>query len=360
MAHAQRGVVAAGHPLTAEAGARVMREGGNAVDAAVAAVMTSCLTESPLTGLGAGGYMLVHTGGETTVLDFFVAVPGADGVERSAELVPIPVHFTEESSQVFHVGAASCGVPGTPAGLERALERFGTVPLAELAAPTARLARDGFVVNSEQAYFLAILAPILTHYEEAAEIYAPGGRLLGAGDTLRFPALADAFELLGAEGSEPFYRGEIAARISEWVLERGGTLGVADLAAYEPIERVPVTAAFHAREVRSNPPPSSGGVLIAFALELLNRRGPEPSLVDVVEVMEAAQSERTREFLAGLYEEGFADRSSPPTGSARPRTSPRSTATACARASPAPTAPAPGSWCRGPACTSTTCWASRT
>ncbi len=306
MAHAQRGVVAAGHPLTAEAGARVMREGGNAVDAAVAAVMTSCLTESPLTGLGAGGYMLVHTGGETTVLDFFVAVPGADGVERSAELVPIPVHFTEESSQVFHVGAASCGVPGTPAGLERALERFGTVPLAELAAPAARLARDGFVVNSEQAYFLAILAPILTHYEEAAEIYAPGGRLLGAGDTLRFPALGDAFELLGAEGSEPFYRGEIAARISEWVLERGGTLGLADLAAYEPIERVPVTAAFHAREVRSNPPPSSGGVLIAFALELLNRRGPEPSLVDVVEVMEAAQSERTREFLAGLYEDDFA------------------------------------------------------
>ena len=139
-----RGVVAAGHPLTAEAGARVLREGGNAVDAAVAAVLTSFVTESPLTGLGAGGYMLVHTGAETVVLDFFVAVPGADGRERGAELVPIPVHFTPESAQVFHVGAASCGVPGTAGGARaRRCERFGSVPLAELAAPAARARARG-------------------------------------------------------------------------------------------------------------------------------------------------------------------------------------------------------------------------
>ena len=111
-----RGVVAAGHPLTAEAGARVLREGGNAVDAAVASVLTSFVTESPLTGLGAGGYMLVHSGEETVVLDFFVAVPGAEGTERGSELVPIPVYFTPESAQVFHVGAASCGVPGRRPG----------------------------------------------------------------------------------------------------------------------------------------------------------------------------------------------------------------------------------------------------
>src|SRR4051795_314938 len=107
-----RGVVAAGHPVTAETGAQGLRDGGNAVDAAVAAVMASCVAESPLTGLGAGGYMLVHTGGESTVLDFFVAAPGLDGHERRDELVPIPVRFTAEATQVFHVGAASCGVPG--------------------------------------------------------------------------------------------------------------------------------------------------------------------------------------------------------------------------------------------------------
>jgi gamma-glutamyltranspeptidase/glutathione hydrolase len=303
-----RGVVAAGHPLTAEAGADVLRKGGNAVDAAVAAVMTSCVTESPLTGLGAGGHMLVHTGSETTVLDFFVAVPGADGVERGSELVPIPIHFTPESVQVFHVGAASCGVPGTPAGLERALELFGSVPLAELAAPAATLARDGFEINPEGAYFLEILAPILTFDEEGSKIYAPDGNILGAGDTFRFPDLGDAFERLGAEGAEPYYRGEPARRISEWVAERGGTLGVSDLAAYEPIAREPVSARFQDRQVLTNPPPSSGGILIAFALELLARIEGRPGLVEFVEAMEAAQAERTRDFLGGLYEDGFAAR----------------------------------------------------
>src|SRR5687768_5917916 len=132
-----RGVVAAGHSVTAEVGAQVLREGGNAVDAAVAAVMASCVTESPLTGLGAGGYMLVHSGEGTKVLDFFVAVPGAERTEPGAELVGIPIYFTPDSAQVFHVGAASCGVPGVPAGLERATSLYGTVPLADLAAPAA-------------------------------------------------------------------------------------------------------------------------------------------------------------------------------------------------------------------------------
>jgi gamma-glutamyltranspeptidase / glutathione hydrolase len=305
---AQRGVVAAGHPVTADVGARILRDGGNAVDAAVAAVMASCVTESPLTGLGAGGYMLIHDRGETTVLDFFVAAPGADRIERGSELVPIPVHFTAESSQVFNVGAASCGVPGTPVGLERAIELRGTVPLAGLAAPAARLARDGVELIAEQAYFVEILAPILTHYEEAAAIYAPEGRLLRVGDRFRFPDLGDALELLGAEGSRPFYEGDVAKRVSDWVVDRGGTLGPSDLAAYDPIAREPVAARLAGREVRTNPPPSSGGILIAFALALLALGDGAPDTERIVEVMARAQSQRTREFLAGLYEEGFARR----------------------------------------------------
>ena len=302
------GVVAAGHPLTAEAGARVMREGGNAVDAAVAAVMTSFVTESPLTGLGAGGFMLIHTGaGEEIVLDFFVAAPGADGTERRSELVPIPVHFTPTAIQVFHVGAASCGVPGTPAGLVAALDRFGTAPLSELAAPAAKLALDGVVVIPEQAFFVRILAPILTHYEEAAAIYAPEGELLEAGDRFRFEELGDALERLGAEGAQPFYRGAVAAAIADWVQERGGTLAAADLAAYEPIAREPVTAAFSGHRVLTNPPPSSGGILIAYALDLLERTGAS-GVEQVVDAMEAAQEARTEAFLDGLADEGFVER----------------------------------------------------
>ncbi len=304
-----RGVVAAGHPLTAEAGASVLRQGGNAVDAAVAAVMTSCVTESPLTGLGAGGYMLVHNDAESVLLDFFVAAPGLAAGERGSELVPIPIHFTEHSSQTFHVGAASCGVLGTPAGLVEAVRRFGSASMVELAMPAARLARDGVELNAEQAFFIEILAPILTHYEESAAIYAPGGSLLGTGDMFRFPELGDALELLGAEGATPFYRGAIAQRMSEWVLERGGTLAAADLAAYEPIARAPVRATFRERDVLTNPPPSSGGLLIAFALELLARSdNPELGTEEIVAAMQAAQSARTPEFLAGLYEDDFVAR----------------------------------------------------
>src|SRR3954454_2709109 len=167
-----RGVVAAGHPLTAEAGAGVLREGGNAVDAAVCAALASFAVESPLTGFGAGGFMMVHDGGETTLLDFFVAAPGGDGVERGAELVPVPVHFDVETVQTFYVGPVSCGVPGTAAGLELALRRFGTMPLSRLALPGIRLAREGAAVNAEQAYILEILAPIQERWEGARSLYA--------------------------------------------------------------------------------------------------------------------------------------------------------------------------------------------
>src|ERR1700749_2258603 len=121
-----RGVVAAGHPLTAQAGADVLRAGGNAVDAAVASVLMSFATESPLTGPGAGGFMLVHTaGGDDHLLDFFVAAPGRGlGGAAPAAWEPIPVEFSAEAIQVFNIGPSSCGAYGTPRGLALALERF--------------------------------------------------------------------------------------------------------------------------------------------------------------------------------------------------------------------------------------------
>jgi gamma-glutamyltranspeptidase/glutathione hydrolase len=301
-----RGAVAAGHPLTAEVGARVLRDGGNAVDAAVAAVLTSFVTESPLTGLGAGGFMLVHDPPQKDVLlDFFVEVPGRTVGERRSELVPIPVYFSPESPQVFNVGAASCGVPGTAAGLAQALERFGSVPLAELAREPARLARGGVEVNAQQAFIFQILAPILTQQPEGAAIYAPEGRILGEGERFVFRELGDALDRYGAEGPEPFYRGEVARRVSEWVVERGGTLGADDLAAYAPRVREPVSARYAGRDVLTNPPPSSGGVLIALALALLDAAGSS-DIATVVAAMEEAQVARTERFFHGLYEDGFA------------------------------------------------------
>jgi gamma-glutamyltranspeptidase/glutathione hydrolase len=287
------GVVAAGHPESAEAGAAVLREGGNAVDAAVAAVLASFAVESPLTGLGAGGYMTVHEGGETTLLDFFVAAPGLGGAARSAELAPVDVVFDAETVQTFYVGPVSCGVPGTPAGLVEALRRWGSMPLAELAGPAIRLARGGSPVNHEQAYILRILEPIHARLPGTRQLYAPGGRTLSAGETFRFDDLAVALELLAAEGAAPFYCGEVAEALSDFAIAGGGTLGHEDLAAYEVIEREPVRAPFRGTEVLTNPPPSAGGTLIAHSLGVLERLGSTSGPEQLVTAMEAADDYRT-------------------------------------------------------------------
>jgi gamma-glutamyltranspeptidase / glutathione hydrolase len=299
------GVVAAGHPLAAEAGAGVLREGGNAVDAAVCAVLASFAVESPLTGFGAGGFMMVHRGEETVLIDFFVAAPGRDGTERGIELAAVPVHFDAETVQTFYVGPASCGVPGTAAGLELALERFGSAPLGELIGPGVRLAREGAPVNAEQAYILEILWPIHERLPETRGLYAPEGRPLGGGDVFRFPALGDALERFAAEGAEPFYRGEVAAALAGFVRERGGTLGPADLAGYEAIERRPIRAPFRGTEVLTNPPPSSGGILVAYTLGLLERLGPSSGPEQLVAAMDAANAARGEEFAEALYGEGL-------------------------------------------------------
>jgi len=303
---ASRGVVAAGHPLSAEAGADALREGGNAVDAAVAAVLASFTAESALTGLGAGGFMIVGGPGvETAVIDFFVAAPGKGGHELSDELVPVPVHFDESTTQIFNAGAASCGVPGTAAGLALALERYGSMPMSALADPAAKLAREGAPLNRQQAYVLRILEPIYTATPEAREIYAPQGRILGEGDVFRYPELGDALERYGAEGAAALCSGEVPRKVEEYILTRGGTLSVEDFEAYEPIVRPPVGARFEGREVLTNPPPSAGGILVAYSLALLGRmeaHGP----VEIAAVMEEANRARRGDFADALAREGFA------------------------------------------------------
>jgi gamma-glutamyltranspeptidase/glutathione hydrolase len=301
-----RGVVAAGHRLTAEAGAQVLRDGGNAVDAAICAVLTSFVTESPLTGFGAGGFMMVHEGGEDTLVDFFVAAGGADGIERRAELVPIPVYF-DQTPQTFNCGAASCGVPGNPAGLEHVARRFGSMPLSRLAEPGIRLGREGVRITKEHQYFHEILDPILTSTPECAALYAPEGRPMVAGETFHYPDMADALERFAADGSDPFYRGEIAQRVCDWVRERGGTLGMDDMAAYEPVERRPVAARFRGYDVLTNPPPSSGGILIAYSLGLLERLADRSGAQQIVAATEAANARRTDDFHDGLHDDGFVE-----------------------------------------------------
>ena len=161
-----RGAIAAGHRLTAEAGAEILAEGGNAVDACLAAAFASWVAESPLTGPAAGGFLLVHRARDRTdrLLDFFVALPGR-GSDKPPEphMESIDIDFDGSSSQVFLVGPGSCAVPGSVAGLEAAHKRYASLPWRRLIEPAIALARDGVELTPPQAYLHAILDLILRH-----------------------------------------------------------------------------------------------------------------------------------------------------------------------------------------------------
>jgi gamma-glutamyltranspeptidase/glutathione hydrolase len=192
-----------------------------------------------------------------------------------------------------------------PAGVCEAARRFGRLPLDQLVAPAAELARQGVELNRQQAYVVEILETTVTSTPEAAALFAPGGRLLRAGDRLRQPELADALERLGSEGAQPFYEGDIAAAIVDWLAERGGLVTATDLRAYEVVERETLSVPYRGREVLTNPPPAAGGILIALALALLDAGPSPPSLTQIVDVMERSQTERTPQFLAGLDDPEF-------------------------------------------------------
>ena len=169
-----RGAIAAGHPLTAEAGARVLREGGNAVDALLAAAFTAFVTEGPLTGPAGGGFVLVHEpSGTTTMLDCFFGVPG----RRLGEMEELVIDFGDAGTQVFHIGDGSVAVPGLLAGLEEVHRRFATRAWSDLVDPAVALAREGFVRDEQRTTLHTILEGILGRDEGGRRIYGNPARV---------------------------------------------------------------------------------------------------------------------------------------------------------------------------------------
>jgi gamma-glutamyltranspeptidase/glutathione hydrolase len=312
-----RGAVAAGHPLTAEAGAQVLREGGNAVDACIAAGVMSWVAESPLTGPGAGGFMLVHRARDRSdrLLDFFVELPGRGLSRRKVtEMEEVDVEFDRDAAQVFRIGAASCAVPGAVLGLETAHRVFGTRPWKTLFEPAIQAAREGVELNRAQAYLHAIIDVILRHAEEGRAIYGPAGQRLVAGDRILMPDLAGTLEVLCERGARALYRGDLGRRVVRHVRAGGGELTADDLAAYRIVWRRPLRAPFHGHEFVTNPPPSSGGILIAYGLKLLDRlvlaRGPgsADAIAQLVEVMREQNRIRGGRFATDLHRGGLAGR----------------------------------------------------
>ncbi len=305
-----RGAVAAGHPLTAQAGADVLAAGGNAVDAAVGAALVSWVAESPLTGPGSGGFMLVHRARDrsTRVFDFFVSVPGLGLEDRGhGEMDRVDVDFSGGSTQVFHIGAASCAVPGAAVGLEQAHRSFGRLPWRDLFGPAIDFARNGVELNNGQAYLHRILDLILRHTPESREVYERDGERLAAEDTLIQSDLANTLELIAEHGGKVLYEGELADRISDHVREHGGYVTKRDLEAYRVIRRRPVRASFCGEEYLSNPPPSAGGILIAYGLPLLEELGPgEPGKAEAIDALARVMREQANARIAAGSVRGLA------------------------------------------------------
>ncbi|MEL6158477.1 MAG: gamma-glutamyltransferase [Cyanobacteria bacterium J06554_11] len=275
----RQGVVAAGHEQTAAAGRDILQAGGNAFDAAIAAALASCVVEPTLASLGGGGFLLAHTtSGQNKLFDFFTQTPARRPSHIKPDFFPIEADFGD-SVQEFHIGLASMAVPGMLAGMVAVHRSLGQLPFSVVAEPAIAYASKGVTVSPFQGYCYQLLEPILLNSPASRQIYAPHGQLLQSGDTIRTPDFANTLEYLTQGTStadysktiDTFYAGEIASSIVRDCQEKGGYLSMADFQNYRVIERDPLSVSYRGTQLLTNPPPSAGGALIAFCLELLNR-----------------------------------------------------------------------------------------
>jgi gamma-glutamyltranspeptidase / glutathione hydrolase len=270
-----RAAVAAGCADTAEAAVTVLAAGGNAFDAAVAAGFASAVAEPGLASLGGGGFMLARpVAGPTVVFDFFVDAPGLGRGERpTPHFTPVTVRFAG-AQQVFHAGWGSAAVPGCLAGYLHVHRRLGRAPLATVVAPARRLAAEGVVLTPAQAAVLSLLEPIATLSPDGRSVFAPRGRLLGAGDTMRNADLAGFLDAVGHGTVGGFGDPGVAATAESAMDVGGGLMTAADLAGYRVVERLPLRQDYRGGHVRTNPPPSFGGRIVATGLDRLSSQPP--------------------------------------------------------------------------------------
>lgn len=261
---AEHGMVVSAHRLASTVGVQVLRHGGNAVDAAVAVAYALAVVFPEAGNIGGGGFMTIRLAdGNQTFIDFRETAPGA----------ATPTMFQDANGQVVPGlstrGFKAVGIPGTVAGLELALQRYGTRPRRELMAPAIALAKRGFVLDEGDARFLAEGATDFARDPSAAAIFLDHGQPLKPGARLVQSVLGAALALIARDGPPAFYRGAIADKLVAASRAQGGIIAHADLTAYHAIERQPITCSYRGWEVISAPPPSSGGMVICETLAIL-------------------------------------------------------------------------------------------
>jgi gamma-glutamyltranspeptidase/glutathione hydrolase len=269
-----RGVVATGHPVASEAGAAILRHGGNAVDAAVATAFALSVVEPQSSGIGGGGFALVYLAREkkVQVIDFREVAPAA----------ATPTMYVQDGKareDLARAGPLSVAVPGAVRGYIDLLKRFGKRPLLEVLGPAIDLAARGFRAN--RAYVLAAeeRRDCVAADPEASRIFLRRGRdgelhAPEPGDLLVQPDLARTLKAIALRGADAFYKGEIAHRIAATVQSGGGILNEQDLAAYKVRDREPLGGTYRGYRIVTMPPPSSGGMILIGLLNVLEREDP--------------------------------------------------------------------------------------
>ena len=295
------GVVSAGHPATVAAAVEVLRAGGNAYDAAVAAGFAATVAEPCLSSLGGGGFLLAKTAaGDEVVFDFFVDTPGRGRPALAPEptLTPVTVRFVA-ADQEFHVGHGSVAVPGCLAGYLHVHRRLGRLDLAEVVEPARRLAADGVVLGRGQAAIVRLLEPIFVMHAEARARFVPEGRPFGDDEAVVSERLAAFLARVATGEVDGFGDPEVVDAVVADMVANGGCITAEDLTGYRVIERTPLTVEHRAGRLLTNPPPSFGGTLVARALALLASvppSGPMGSgarLRQLVDVMAAVTDHHT-------------------------------------------------------------------
>jgi gamma-glutamyltranspeptidase/glutathione hydrolase len=296
---AEHGMVVAQEKIAAQIGGDILRQGGNAIDAAVATGFAMAVTYPRAGNIGGGGFMVLHRAtGEDFAIDYRETAPAA--MTRDSFLGPDGKPDDAKSRD----SALGIGVPGTVAGLALALEKYGSgnFTLAQLMKPAIDLARDGFVIADDMADTLPTFHERLAKWPASAKIFSrPDGTSLGEGDRLVQPDLAATLTAVAELGPRGFYDGPVADRLAADVRDAGGIMTADDLRHYQPVIRTPVRGSYRGYDIVSMPQPSSGGVVLIESLNILEgfdlaalKQGSAPSLHLLIEAMKRAYADRAR------------------------------------------------------------------
>ena len=267
-AGAGHAAIASAHPAATEAGLEILSEGGNAFDAAVAVSAALSVAEPHSSGIGGGGFFLLHEAANqsSVFVDARETAPGAASRDMYLDENGEPVRRASLS------GPLAAGIPGLPAALEHIAAKYGRLPLAQSLAPAIRLAREGLPVTKGTQRLMRAVPRMGSPSAAFREIFLPGGEAPPVGDLIRRPDLADTLEILSDQGAAGFYAGPRAELMVKGVRDEGGIWTMEDLAAYRIIERSPIRFRYGEVEVTTAPPPSAGGVALAQVLNMLSQR----------------------------------------------------------------------------------------